>query len=125
MTDWKRACEQLWGEDWIAPLADVLGVSRRTIERWKAGQMRIPSSIAEDLVSLTSTLPASEVQLNRAFGSLLRRAARGEEPEDIDHWIDTVRAAAGMLKSEAGGYASIPVLATKRRSNESKSRRSS
>ena len=38
MLDWEDSAHRLWGDDFIAPMSEVLGINRRTIERWRAGQ---------------------------------------------------------------------------------------
>lgn len=35
--DLRTVGEALYGERWQAPLADALGVNRRTVQRWAAG----------------------------------------------------------------------------------------
>lgn len=90
MKDWRKACTRLWGADWIAPLADVLGVSRRTIERWKAETIPIPERIRRDLIDLVIEIDAAADGHNetmRVYGSILRRLANGESPDDIRGWI--------------------------------------
>lgn len=44
--------EALHGTLWIGPLADDLGFSRRTVERWRDGLFRIPDGVAADLAAL-------------------------------------------------------------------------
>jgi hypothetical protein len=90
--DWKQACVRLWGEDWIAPLSEVLKVSRRTVERWKAGTHPVPEKIERELIALVGgiaiDLSSHEDPYNRAYGDMMRRLASGESPDAILLWLD-------------------------------------
>lgn len=39
----------IFGEQWQMPLADLLGVSRRTLMRWLAGQL-VPEGVLDELL---------------------------------------------------------------------------
>lgn len=41
--------EGLHGLFWVGPLADDLGVARRTVERWRDGAYAIPEGVAAEL----------------------------------------------------------------------------
>lgn len=107
---WHDACDALWGADWIAPLSDVLGVNRRTVERWKSGEVPMPEHISSELVKLPRLGSAT-----RAYGETLRRLARGETMGEIEQWIADHKRAAARVKSDIGRYSAIAVLASGQR----------
>ena len=109
MTDWQFACKALWGDDWIAPLSEVLAVNRRTVERWRSGEVTIPAHIAADLIKLPRLGSAT-----RAYGDTLRRMARGESLETIEQWIADHRRAVARARADVGRYSAIAVLAAGR-----------
>lgn len=76
--DWRDICQSLWGDDWMQAAADVIGVNRRTIERWRAGQQTIPRTVVEAL----ELALIEDVNDRRAYGALLRRLALSADP----HW---------------------------------------
>lgn len=76
--DWQDVAERLFGPDWIAPLSEVLGINRRTVERWRSGAVAIPERVAADIADL-----ARRGRDNRNYGVMLRRAASGEDPVTI------------------------------------------
>jgi phage terminase Nu1 subunit (DNA packaging protein) len=106
---WQYACEALWGPDWIAPLSEVLNVNRRTVERWKSGEIEIPEHIARDLERLPRLGDAT-----RAYGDILRRLAGGETAADIEQWLTAHRRALARYKADLGKYRAITVLAADR-----------
>jgi len=103
VSDWQDAARALWGDDWIAPAADVLGINRRTLERWKAGQGGPRPALARDLISLASGLPED----GRIFGQILRRIALGETPSGIADEIAGMERALRQIKSRDGLLASL------------------
>lgn len=105
---WQDACQSLWGADWIAPLSEVLDVNRRTIERWRSGEVQIPAHIEADLIRLPRLGSAT-----RAYGDILRRLARGETPEDIETWLAEHRRALARYKADVGRFRAIAVLANR------------
>jgi hypothetical protein len=106
---WQSACEALWGEDWIAPLSEVLAVNRRTVERWKSGEIAIPSHIASELIKIPRIGSAQ-----RAYGDVLRRLARGETMDDVDQSIADQKRAAARARADIGKFSAIAVLAAGR-----------
>ncbi|WP_024350994.1 hypothetical protein [Aurantimonas coralicida] len=76
--DWQEVAERLFGSDWIAPLSEVLGVNRRTVERWRSGAVSAPDRVADEITDL-----ARRGRDNRNYGIMLRRAATGESPMAI------------------------------------------
>jgi len=76
---WQDAARALWGDDWIAPLADVLGANRRTVERWRAGEGE-PRAATTDLLARLARRSGSDA---RIMGAVLRRIADGEGPQEI------------------------------------------
>ena len=108
--DWQERCAALWGDDWIAPLADVLAVNRRTVERWRSGAIEIPSAIADEIVRLPALGGATS-----AYGAMLRRMALGESVADMEDWIADHRRALLRLKSDIGKFSAINVLVAGRR----------
>lgn len=86
--DWQDAACALWGDDWIAPLSELLGANRRTVERWRAGEGEPRASTAETLVMLARRSGADA----RAMGTTLRRISNGETAQDlIDEMNATMR----------------------------------
>lgn len=77
MARWQQWPERLWGDDWIAPMSEVLGINRRTIERWRAGQGEPNLRLQEELRRLGMH------PLARQMGAVLRRMAKGETVADI------------------------------------------
>ena len=64
-------------EHWRRPLADALGVSARTMQRWASGQVEIPDGVADDLVkAIEARLHVIGVMRTRLL--LLRRGGEGE-----------------------------------------------
>lgn len=112
MSDWQSACEALWGDDWIAPLSDVLGVNRRTVERWKSGDIDPPKSIVSELVRLPRIGSAQ-----RAYGDTLRRLARGETLEQIEQGVADQKRALMRVRADLGQYSAIAVLAAGQRND--------
>ena len=104
--NWISACEAMWGDDWIAPLSEVLNINRRTVERWKSGEGNIPPHIAAELVKIPRIGSAQ-----RAYGDILRRLARGETMEDVEASIADQRRAVARVRADLGRFATIPVLA--------------
>lgn len=39
----------VWGHEWQSPLARALGVNKRTVARWAAGDTAIPESVSEEI----------------------------------------------------------------------------
>ncbi len=74
---WQRWPERLWGEDWIAPMSEVLNINRRTVERWRAGQGAPNTRLIGELQRLAMRPEA------RSIGAVLRRMANGESASDI------------------------------------------
>ena len=105
MSDWQTSCEGLWGPDWMAPLSDVLGVNRRTVERWREGAVAIPAHISSELVRLPRIGSAQ-----RAYGDMLRRLARGETMDTIESDLADQRRAIHRLRADIGRYSAISVL---------------
>lgn len=103
---WQSACEALWGDDWIAPLSEVLAVNRRTVERWKSGEIDIPRHIAADLNRLPRIGSAQ-----RAYGDTLRRMARGETLSEIEQSIADQRRAVSRARADVGRFNAIAILA--------------
>jgi phage terminase Nu1 subunit (DNA packaging protein) len=105
MADWQKTCVALWGEDWIAPLSEVLDVNRRTVARWKVGDIQIPAHIAADIVRLPKLGTAT-----RAYGEILRRVAHGDTVQDIENWMADIRHALAHYQSDVGKYPAIDIL---------------
>jgi hypothetical protein len=97
--NWTRACKLLWGDDWIAPAADVLGKSRKTLERWKAGSIQIPPEAEREIQAL---VPFAREDVAREYGKLLRRHAKGESISDMEEWIDKYTDALNLLRKAKG-----------------------
>lgn len=85
--DWQKWPQRLWGDDWIAPMSEVLEINRRTIERWRAGEGAPRSQLQEQLQRM------SQCNDPRAMGAILRRLARGETPDAIRRELQAMQAA--------------------------------
>lgn len=55
------ACQAAYGESFVTPVSQHLGVSDRTVRHWVAGKYRLPSLIAAD-VSLMLLQRKSEIE---------------------------------------------------------------
>ena len=55
---WRDDATALWGEDFVEPMALVLDVNQRTVERWKAGQVEPPDGVLQDLQELHAFKPS-------------------------------------------------------------------
>lgn len=47
--NWKQQCIELWGERWKSTLALTAGVTKRTVQRWNAGENQIPSHVVSKI----------------------------------------------------------------------------
>ena len=53
------AGENLFGENWVSPLADDLKINRKTIQRYNSGEIAVNQNIAPELVALLSVRKAA------------------------------------------------------------------
>jgi DNA-binding XRE family transcriptional regulator len=44
----------LYGRDWKSPLADALGISRLTVQRWDSGQLKPNIGHVADMLALVA-----------------------------------------------------------------------
>lgn len=88
--------QQLWGDDFIAPMSEVFGISRRTIERWKAGRGEPPASIREDMARLARRAGVDA----RTMGAILRRYAGGATRQDVEAEIMAMRRCLAALERD-------------------------
>ena len=107
MADWQEWPQRLWGDDWIAPMSEVLNINRRTIERWRAGEGEPNIGLQTELRRLALRYGA------RAIGNVLRRMARGETLKEIKADIREHQIATTRIEVELGKYGSIPILASR------------
>ena len=54
-----NAGENLFGENWVSPLADDLKINRKTIQRYNSGEIAVNQNIAPELVALLSVRKAA------------------------------------------------------------------
>lgn len=87
VTGWQEAAQALWGDDWIAPMAEWADINRRTIERWKAGVGEPRQPLQDRLVAIARRA-GTDAQV---MGSILRRMARGETADNIRAEIAAMR----------------------------------
>lgn len=97
--NWTKTCKLLWGDDWIAPLAEVLDVHRKTVERWKSGAIKVPPEVEREIQSMA---PFAREDVAREYGRLLRRHARGESISDMEDWLDRYSDALILLRKKKG-----------------------
>lgn len=110
--DWTDAAAALWGPDWIAPLSDVWGVNRRTVERWRSGDGAPREPLQAWLIRQASRADAD----GRMAGDILRRLARGETAAQIlgeAHHVHRI-----LLRLESDDYTPIAMRQTPRDANE-------
>lgn len=100
---WMTAAEQLFGETWIMPLAEVLGVNRRTVERWKTGRTPIPHDIEVDIIAL------ARPGLGTTYGRLLRLRARGVDLAEMEAALAQLRGDV-RTREERGALPAIKAL---------------
>ena len=84
---WKTACTNLWGERWSPSLANVLGISSRTVDCWKSGVVDIPAPLAADLVQL-----AASTSTPRVYGEMLRQVSHGRDVDTLTNILAKIRA---------------------------------
>lgn len=106
--DWQIACETLWGPDWISPASQVLGINRRTIERWRTdgGAPRA----ADDLVRMARRAGG----YSREYGDALRRLAGGETINAQREAAQRVKRALARIDVDLQDHVSIASLAAYR-----------
>ena len=104
---WKDYAIRLWGDDFIAPMSDVLGINRRTIERWNAGEGAPREGLQAELRRIALRSHARQV------GTILRRMARGETLADIRADYRAHMVASTAVEHELGRYNAIAVLANR------------
>ncbi len=104
--DWQEWPQRLWGDDWIAPMSEVLGINRRTIERWRAGQGAPRLHLQQELRRLALRSEA------RAIGMVLRRLANGEQLDDIRREVRDMHTALVRVAESVGKFETIAVLAS-------------
>jgi hypothetical protein len=64
-----RVGAALYGEHWHSSLAHDLGVPRRTVQRWAAGDARPPPTLRRDLARLVATRQDTLGKLYRELAS--------------------------------------------------------
>lgn len=105
MADWRDDCEKLWGADWIAPLSDVLGIARRTVERWKSGAIGAPRPEIQAELRRLAAMPHPEI-----VGRIVRRLAAGDTVATIAAEIEADRKALEAVAKALGTFTTIDVL---------------
>lgn len=105
MSGWQDHARALWGDEWIAPMSEVLDINRRTIERWRRGD-GAPADVIQRSLARIAQRPDPHL-----IGDVLRRLARGETCDDIAEDYAARRAALQRVRDMLGKYHSIPVLA--------------
>jgi len=74
----EQAGKALFGEQWKTPLADALGVARKTVQRWANGEWPIKPSAADDIRRLLGAKRAEQ-----ALAEVDRLAAEEGRPPEI------------------------------------------
>lgn len=103
--DWQDSAQRLWGEEFIAPMSEVLMINRRTIERWKAGEGQPSNGIQVEMMRLAMRAESREI------GTVLRRMANGTTLDEIDRDIRNQQVAARRVRTDLGKFNAISVLA--------------
>ena len=60
----------LYGPSWHGPLADDLGVNLRTMRRWAAGKMPVPTNIVREILALLQALRGSVCEIENKLLAL-------------------------------------------------------
>ena len=47
--NWQEKAQELFGGAWISTLARLVGVNRRTMQRWASGQNETPQNVIDDV----------------------------------------------------------------------------
>ena len=94
---WRILALTLWGENFARPMADVLGVHKKTVERWKLGHVvpPDPAYLEGRLRELIDLMPRTP----RVIGEVAAREARGEEFWAIRRDYLTHRDAVDLLEN--------------------------
>lgn len=107
MPEWQHICAELWGDDWIAPLSEILRVNRRTVERWKSGAIDIPSAVIRDLERVYRRVGGYA----RQYGETLRKIAGGQTVEDLQDSISQQKRALNRFEADLQKLDPVAVLA--------------
>lgn len=75
--DLRAAAEELLGEQWLQPLATMLGINPRTLQRWAAGQNRAPEPIAARISELLAIVRRCRADAAADRDRRAREAAAG------------------------------------------------
>ncbi len=92
--EWDDVAVLLWGEDFVAPLSECLGVNRRTVSRWKTGVIDIPSDIRQAIIECTP-----HQTMTRELGETMRKIAAGDSPSDVKRGLEAQASALLRFKS--------------------------
>ena len=103
---WQSSAAALWGDQWIAPMAEVCRINRRTIERWRAGDGEPNEVIQRDLARL-ALFPYA-----RQIGDVLRRVANGETLDDVEADCSAIRHATNRVRVSLERYGPLAILAS-------------
>lgn len=96
-SDWRDICQSLWGDDWMQPASDVIGVNRRTVERWRAGHQTVPPAVIAALLSIPMDVGEPVI---RAYGRILRQVALNGSLSSIAAYIEVQRHAFGLVSRD-------------------------
>lgn len=91
---WQQTAETLFGPDWIAPTAEVLRISRRTVERYRDGDSPVPGHVD----AVFASEPPAEID-SRVYGSVVRQIANGTTPEELHDRATEILAAIAAYKA--------------------------
>jgi hypothetical protein len=69
--------KELYGEHWVGPVADIFGVSKRTVRRWAYGEAPVPD---EGALYLRVELRSRQDRINRLLADLSPLPTVGAEP---------------------------------------------
>jgi hypothetical protein len=86
-------------------MAEVLGINRRTIERWNAGNGAPRESIQNELRRLAIYPVAREI------GDVLRQMAQGVSLDEIEQGIRNQQVAVRRVRASLGKFDAIAILA--------------
>lgn len=87
--DMRASCRELLGEDWARPLACLLGVNPRSLQRMAVGQNAAPLPIQEHVAEMLSVCRAVRSDTRSSGGSFANVDLRAAGEELFDRWWQT------------------------------------
>ncbi len=80
-SDWRDGARRLWGDDWIVPLSEVMGIDRHLVARWASGETPIAPEIANQIIALADAAHPH----TSGVGQIARLIANGH---NVGDWLN-------------------------------------